>query len=273
MINIEKLDKLPDGALSQLSQKIESSESSKNSNNSEIPGIGIVDENEVLQGGNHAHLQGVSSLLDETALSPGQGSDKPATPPVITQTPGIKQPVAIGTLFNGKAGIELVDMLFPALIVLIADNLLGYEVLKKDLQLTAAEKQTIAPFMQSYLDSVNVHMSPLGALLAVMSGVYAAKFMEAFPNIKKKTKAKPFTSENTGKPSTSIAAVNETLDEINSKMNKAKSMEERRKQYAAFLLPMDYETAIRHIRTAKRMVEKDAKIWYRKNVEPLKTKR
>lgn len=263
---IEKLDRLPDAALTELSKPIENVGSSENS------GIGIVAENDVLQGANHTGLQGVPGLGVETDLSPGQNQDKPVNAPVMTQTPGIKQPVAIGTLFNGKAGIELVDMLFPALIILIADNVLGYAIDKKDLQLTSAEKNTIAPFMQSYLDSVNVHMSPLGALLAVMSGVYAAKFMEAFPNIKKKTK-KAQAGQEPAQRSTKIESVVKNLNVIDDKLEKSMALQEQRKQYATFLLPMQYDKAVAHIKTSKRMNLNEAKTWYKKNVEPLKQKR
>jgi hypothetical protein len=262
---IEKLDRLPDAALNQLSDNIENPENLKSSESS---GIGVVGENEAMQGAKHTALNGFDDLAANAGQSQAPAVENPVNTPAISQAAGTKQPVAIGTLFNGKAGIELVDMLFPALIILIADNVLGYAIDKKDLQLTAAEKNTIAPFMQSYLDSVNVHMSPLGALIAVMSGVYAAKFMEAFPNIKKKAK----TKQESAQPSTKMTAVVKNLENINEKLEKSLSNAEQRKQYGIFLLPMQYDKAIQHIKTSKRMNINEAKRWYKNNVEPLKIK-
>lgn len=86
--------------------------------------------------------------------------------------------VGLGSLFEGKMTIEIIDSLLPALLVL-AFHRGGMVVKKTDMQLTAKEKDTLTPVLQKCLDSILLNFdSPWTALAVTAGAIYGAKLIE-----------------------------------------------------------------------------------------------
>lgn len=141
---------------------------------------GQISEQEALKGGEGAKINQVSL--------PGPGEQ---------MTSG--NSVSVGSLLEAKVAVEIVDSIIPSLLVI----LFAYAsvVLKKtDFQLTAKEKDVLAPILQKCLESINLNFdSPWTVLAITLASFYGAKAMEkALPqvieNAAKKAKA-PTKSE------------------------------------------------------------------------------
>lgn len=92
--------------------------------------------------------------------------------------PAMGNQVGLGALFEGKMALEIIDSLLPALLVL-AFYKGGMVVKKTDMQLTAKEKDTLAPVLQKCLDSVLLNFDSPWTVLAVTAGaIYGAKLIE-----------------------------------------------------------------------------------------------
>jgi hypothetical protein len=96
----------------------------------------------------------------------------------------------LGKVMSGDFAVNLVDMMLPGIVVLII-NRIGYALDKKDLQLTAKEKEALAPVVQDCLDDINLDFSNPWTNLMVMVGiVYGSKIIDKIPSMKKKEPSK-----------------------------------------------------------------------------------
>lgn len=134
------------------------------------------------QGTAPAALQGTVSEADAikatdaskfttlTTLGTGTGSG-------FSSQPG-NNAVPVGGLVDGALATDLLDALLPALLVVLL-KALKLEIKKTDLQLTAKEKNTLAPLVKACLDSLFLNFnSPWVALGFSASIIYGAKITE-----------------------------------------------------------------------------------------------
>lgn len=96
--------------------------------------------------------------------------------PTVPGTPGAS--VALGGLVQGKIAVDLMDSLIPAVLVLLFAKL-EVTVKKTDFQLTAGEKNTLAPIVEACLNSINLDFSsPWTTLLISLVVIYGGKALE-----------------------------------------------------------------------------------------------
>lgn len=94
----------------------------------------------------------------------------------------------LGKLMQGNFAVDLVDMLLPSLVVLCV-NYIGYELNKKDIQLSKSEKDALAPAVQDVLDEIEIDFNnPYINLTIMLSIVYGSKIIDKLPVMKKKGK-------------------------------------------------------------------------------------
>lgn len=112
----------------------------------------------------------------------------------LNATPYAGQKLNVGTLFNSKIAVDLMDVIIPALLVVAVAKYTSQKVNKSKFQLTAGEKNTIAPVLQNYLNSINFSVeSPLNALILTVTIIYGSKTIEVIgaeietPKVDKKT--------------------------------------------------------------------------------------
>jgi hypothetical protein len=168
----------------------------------------LVSDNEILSAGND--FKGENDTFTR---------NQPTTPIIPTAANAAQpyQPSQSGTkagqLVSGKFATDLLDSLCPAIIVYCAAAM-GYNARKSELQLSASEKQTIAPAMQSYLDTLKIDFNnPLYNLLFVVGMIYGAKVIERAPDMQKKEKrAAPVRSIAT--PTTTPQTKEEKFEEL-----------------------------------------------------------
>lgn len=96
----------------------------------------------------------------------------------------------LGKLMGGTFAVDLVDMLIPSLTILLV-NYLGYQLDKKDLQLSKSEKEALSPAVQDVLDEIDIDFNNPWINLGVMlSIVYGSKIIDKLPTMKKKVVVK-----------------------------------------------------------------------------------
>ena len=89
------------------------------------------------------------------------------------------QRLNVGALFDSKIAVDLMDVIVPAILLVIITKYTSQKVLKSKLQLTASEKNTLQPVLQNYLNSINFSVdSPLNALLLTVVVIYGSKTIE-----------------------------------------------------------------------------------------------
>jgi hypothetical protein len=141
---------------------------------------GVVSASDFSQTAAHASAYNTMSI-------PG-ASETPTGPNVPNPAPN--QGTALGKVVGGKMATDLLDLLLPSITVW-AVSMIGYNVSKGSLQLTAKEKDVLHPAMQNYLDSININFNnPLYNLLFVFGGIYAAKVIDILPEVQKKEVSK-----------------------------------------------------------------------------------
>lgn len=115
----------------------------------------------------------------------------------LNATPYAGQTLNVGTLFNSKIAVDLMDVIIPALLVVAVTKYTSQKVNKSKFQLTAGEKNTLSPVLQNYLNSINFSVeSPLNALILTVTIIYGSKTIEVIgaeietPKADKRTSAK-----------------------------------------------------------------------------------
>lgn len=181
---IEKLDKLPDSALTNLSEPATSqpSQSEETISQPYKSPISLVEDNDIMSAGQSA----------KTNIFNTGGDSATGAKPFSAATGGatVTQPMKLGNSLSGKFAVDMMDSLLPSLAVLLV-GWIGYKMKKVDLQLSADEKKVIIPPMQDYLNSININFnSPLGNLCFALLTVYGSKVVDALPNVEKVNKKK-----------------------------------------------------------------------------------
>lgn len=132
-----------------------------------------------------------SEMLGETEdsapLSP-KGGNSPDLFDTIRNDYQQAQPnrVNIGGILDGKTVVDMADHILPAISVLAAAKIFGYNIYKSQLQFTAKEKATLAPLVDNVLRTMNIAVtSPVGALMIALGAIYAGKFIEVLPTAEK----------------------------------------------------------------------------------------
>jgi hypothetical protein len=98
------------------------------------------------------------------------------TTPLQPGAPGTT--VQLGSLVQGKVVVDLMDALLPALLVLLFRKM-KLDVRKTQMQLTAGEKNTLAPIVEACLQSINLDFSNPWVTLAFSAAIiYGGKVIE-----------------------------------------------------------------------------------------------
>src|SRR5581483_25825 len=128
---------------------------------------GAVTDQDALSGLKHTEIA-------STSLSGAHG--QPATTPLTGAAPGAS--VNLGGIVAGEWAVNIIDAMFPAALVALMYSF-GIKMRKTEMQLTAGEKNTLAPIMQKCLDSILVNFNnPWNALAITMGAIYGGKVME-----------------------------------------------------------------------------------------------
>lgn len=141
--------------------------------------------------------------------------------------------VKLGDAVGGKTATELLNVLFPSLIVFAVSNI-GYHIDKRMIELTPDEKKIVAPAFQDYLNTININFNnPLYNLLFVLGGIYAAKAIDVIPNLQKKKPAvkQPANASQQQRATSSGMSAADALIERTAKQRK-----KGKKEAAQFLL-------------------------------------
>lgn len=177
-------------------------------------GNSLLSDEDIFKTGEHAQ----TSLFPNNSDTPNNPTGEIGSSNVPTSQPGIK----LGSTVSGKFVVDMTDIILPALLVWVV-SMIGYGIDKKQLALTAKEKETLTPLVQAYLDSINVNFNnPLNNLLFGVAMVYGSKVIEIIPNVQKlERKGKP-----NPKVSPSVKALTNVAERINSKINEGKTTDE-----------------------------------------------
>ena len=135
-------------------------------------------------------------ILSHTLLAPGEGSQEPAQEQTTsgntsdfsnTNRPGIDTPLYtgqrlnLGSIFDAKLGVSLLDTIIPTLLVIVMRRSANVKISKTRFSLSASEKETIQPVLQNYLNSINFSVdNPLNALLITVGVIYGSKTLDVF---------------------------------------------------------------------------------------------
>jgi hypothetical protein len=197
---LERFDKVPATALTDLSPSETSGGSNDLADN-------IISESEIFETGEHTK-QGLNPINSDLP-------NQPTSPNQPTPLPGQGQGLKLGSTVSGKFAVDMTDVILPALLVWVV-SMLGYGFEKKQLALTAKEKETLTPLVQAYLDSVNIQFNnPLHNLLFGLAMVYGSKIVEIIPTAKKlEKKGKPNPVPSTAVKVVEMIKKNKTTDEI-----------------------------------------------------------
>lgn len=217
----------------------------------ETPGASVV-PNETLLGLKEANT--AAAVSGNTSL-PGS-TDKPVTATGTPVTaPTATTGAALSDAISGKFVVDVMDLVFPT-IALVILSVAGYTADKKGLQLTAKEKETIAPFMDAYLKSVNLSFTnPLHNLLFIAGAIYAPKIIALIPEMK----ALPSKAEKQ-KPVSPVEQANKLVEA-------EKEREQKRALEIQQLSLMSEQAAVKWLADKKKMGKEKAIAFYRKNVQ------
>ena len=124
----------------------------------------------------------IKEAQDNAGATPPAGETAAAA---LNQPPG-SQPVKASSLFSGMVAIEAADAILPPILVLVAAWAMKVKLPKKALQLTQAQKETIAPVLEECLATIPINANnPWNKLLIVASAVYGGKLIEAYQQAEK----------------------------------------------------------------------------------------
>lgn len=240
MKNFNLLSSLPTSALTKI-ETTEKIQSENRSSNDTLPDNGI-SEIELIATGEHTKQTPFTGPTD-IPTEPNKPNSPTGSTNVPT-SPGNK----LGSVIGGKTAADLLDILFPSLCVW-AISAIGYKIGKGKLQMTAKEKEVLAPAMQQYLDSINVDFNnPLYNLLFVVGSIYTSKVIDILPELEKVKKDK--------KESTKVMRIKEvkTEDEIVKEiyLRRKKTKEDARQYFEQnkdiFLTAPSVDEAIKYIK-------------------------
>lgn len=194
--------------------KIEPSEDKKQT---EAIGGGAISDNEIMDTASHTEQLGFSGSTDTPIQpTPSQFGDN-----------SHKQGTQLGQVVGGKMATDIFDIVFPSLAVW-AVSMIGYNLPKGKLQLSAKEKEALNPAMQAYLDSININFNnPLYNLLFVLTAIYGAKVIDVFPEIQKVKKQTVKTVEQNDGNLYVAKTDEELIQEIEKKRKKGRLDAER----------------------------------------------
>jgi hypothetical protein len=86
-------------------------------------------------------------------------------------------------IISGELATDLMDKILPVIVSIVARKFMDLEVPKKQFQLTASEKSTIAPIMDKCLSTLNISFeNPFYALLASLTFIYGSKVIDIANN-------------------------------------------------------------------------------------------
>lgn len=118
----------------------------------------------------------VFSSLDHTKIASVSGDGLPGAGGAGSQNP--QASVSLGGMVQGEWAVNIMDAILPAAMV-AGFYAFGVKLRKTELQLTQAEKNTLAPIMQKCLDTVLLNFTnPWNALLVTLAAIYGGKAME-----------------------------------------------------------------------------------------------
>jgi hypothetical protein len=128
-------------------------------------------------------LDGVASsnsapqFKENTDFQPLQPGDLPPATGQGPQNPNTD--LNIQSIVSGELAVNLMNSFIPVIAVYGAREFMQLDVNKKAFQLTAAEKNTLAPILDKCLAQLNVSFeNPWNALIISMATIYGAKFFE-----------------------------------------------------------------------------------------------
>lgn len=196
----DRFEKVPTNALTEITPK------EQVANNPESDS-GLMSETDIFNTGEHA----------KTSFIPNS-SDLPNTPNSLNgpeQVPNTPQGIKLGSTVSGKFVVDMTDIILPALMVWLV-SMVGFGIDKKQLALSAKEKETLTPLVQAYLDSINVNFNnPLNNLLFGVAMVYGGKIIELIPTAQKLEKrGKPNPVKNTVAKVVELVNDNKSTDKI-----------------------------------------------------------
>lgn len=124
------------------------------------------------------------ALKDITATPPPPDQERPP----IDQD-AFKQPesdgngqapeeIKAGDIISANIVMEVLNIVIPKMIATAVKVIAKKNVTTRQLSATQAEKETIQPVLQNYLDSVHFKLSPLNALIITLAAVYGAKTID-----------------------------------------------------------------------------------------------
>jgi hypothetical protein len=248
-MNFEKLDKLPDSALNDITAK----QPAQHSPGVPFSPVSEVGTDELNNAAEHTQTH---ILDDNTATSEGA----PGAPGFGSPT---SAPIKLGGVMGGRFVTDIMDALTPAIMVYVA-GFAGYNVSKKELQLSEKEKALIAPAMQDYLNSINVNFNnPLYNLLFVVGGVYGAKLIEVMPKAEKIPKNKKSIAPVV--PLTKQQEIKSEVAQVAEKMKVKQSREENTRIMLKEISGLHWKAAVSYIQSKRRKGLIDAQNWYNKH--------
>ena len=91
--------------------------------------------------------------------------------------------VNVKEIVSGELATDLINRILPVVLALAARRFLDLDVSKKQFELNASEKNTIAPIMDKCLSTLNVSFeNPFMALALSMGFIYGSKFIDIANN-------------------------------------------------------------------------------------------
>lgn len=128
---------------------------------------GSVSMDDALKGADHTKHT-IFSVSDLSKGASGSAGSGPVPGSVVTA----------GQLVSGKIAVDMMDAMLPAILV-VAFAKMGLSIKKTGLQLTQAEKNTLAPYAEACLNTINMNFSnPWQALAISVIFIYGGKALE-----------------------------------------------------------------------------------------------
>lgn len=183
-------------------------------------------EEELHQSGSHTE----SGNNKEIGSAPGHtGTNGKAESEDITERKPITEDstLSAGDLIDGSTVVDLVDIAIPPALVWTGKKM-GYDIGdKKEYQLTAKEKTTLAKPVQKCLESLNLNLSnPWHALIISITAIYGAKFIGNSENVKRIKKTKVVKANFVKAPQYNFPATDPITEASDNEYEKIKQEEQ-----------------------------------------------
>lgn len=139
-----------------------------------------VNDVEEMTGNTNSPLSSISGQTGDNILNDfGKYNGQEQTP---INAPGVTQNA--GSLITADMAVNFAEMIIPAALVLLFKNAMNKTVSKKQFSLNSAEKETIKPVLQNYLNSINFRIeNPANALLFTVVMIYGVKVFEVIQDM------------------------------------------------------------------------------------------